>query len=725
MGYPEHPAASSIRPKVLVVDDAHTTRLALLRLLKQNGYDAIGATSGLEALAAVRATPFDAVLLDVVMPEMDGFECLRRLRALFPVSELPIIMVTAEADRDRIVLAFRAGANDYVTKPIDPELTLARIATHIQLRYTLAAYRHSEERYALAARGSNDGLWDWNVQSNQVHYSSRWKEMLGFDDGEISDSPSEWFDRIHRDDQSKFKDRLQSTNCGEPSHLECELRMMHRDGSYRWMLCRGVFVRNGQGVVYRMAGSLTDITEGKVGDPLTGLPNRLLFVDRLERAIERGQRTKAGCFGLLFLDLDNFKLINDSLGHHAGDQLLTTIADRLKACLRPANDLGHTPSPTTLARHAGDEFTILLESLEHPAEAERVAARILQSIASPVILDSLEVFPTVSIGIAIGNENTRSAEDLVREADTAMYQAKSEGRNRYRSFDPKLQHRATQRLTLEKDLRRAIRNNEFLLMYQPIVNMESNRTVGFETLVRWDHPSRGLVSPAEFIPAAEELGLIVPLGWWILQHACQQAAIWQKRFSRRNCRVVSINCAVKQLYQPDFLSRFQGMLRDTGVDPLGINIEVTEGTLMDKPDIVRPVLTGLRSLGIRIGIDDFGTGYSSLAYLHRFPLDMLKIDRSFVSTVSELNESIEIVRTIIDLGRSLKLKVIAEGVETELQRRLLRGLGCNHAQGYLWSPAVPALEATEILRKACMHDAQVPDQPTLAKSDQPCLTYGQ
>lgn len=704
LNYPEHPAASSFRPKLLVVDDAHTTRLALLRLLNQNGYEATGAASGFEALEAIRATEFDTVLLDVVMPEMDGFECLRRIREIFPVGELPVIMVTAEADRDRIVLAFRAGANDYVTKPIDPELTLVRIATHVQLRHTLAAFRYSEERYALAARGSNDGLWDWNVSANQVHYSSRWKAMLGYQDVEIGSSPSEWLDRIHRDDRTVFKNTLQSTDYGEQSHLECELRMMHRDGSYRWMLCRGVFVRNCQGDVYRMAGSLTDITEGKVGDPLTGLPNRLFFVDRLERTIERCQRTNRGCFGLLFLDLDNFKLINDSMGHHAGDQLLVTIAERLKSCLRHSDHLDNGSPQTTLARHAGDEFTILLESLEGPEEAERVAVRILQSIAFPVILDSLEVFPTISIGLAIGNRNTRSAEDLVREADTAMYQAKSEGRNRYRCFDPKLQHRATQRLTLEKDLRRAIRDNEFLLMYQPIVNMESHRTVGFETLVRWEHPTRGLVAPAEFIPAAEELGLIVPLGWWILKNACHQASIWQSRFSRRNCRVVSINCSVKQLYQPDFLHRFQGLLSDTGVDPLGISIELTESTLMDKPDIVRPVLAGLRDLGIRIGIDDFGTGYSSLAYLHRFPLDMLKIDRSFISTMSELNESIEIVRTIIDLGRSLKLKVIAEGVETESQRRLLRSLGCNHAQGYLWSPPVRELDATEFLRKSVMRD---------------------
>lgn len=685
--------------RVLVVDDEHVNREILTRMLQKNGYDPVAVECGTDVLPKLENESFDLILLDVMMPEMDGFECLRQIRERYPISELPVIMVTAEVERDRIVAAFRAGANDYVTKPIDRDITLARIETHTQLRRTLSALRDSEERYALAARGANDGLWDWDLINNKVFYSPRWKSMLGYREEEISSSPDEWSRRMHADDRDKVLQFANPNYSGGDTNLECEIRMIHRDGGYRWMLCRGVYVRNASGKICRMAGSLTDITEGKVGDPLTGLPNRLLFVDRLERAIERYQRCRQAQFAVMFLDLDNFKLINDSLGHQAGDRLLITIAERLENCLRSSDSVCRLENGATVARHAGDEFTILLEDLASPEDVPVIADRILRAISRPVQLDSQEIVPTLSIGWAVADSDVGSAADILREADTAMYQAKSDGRNCSRRFEPGMHHRAKLRLELEKDLRHGLMNNEFFLNYQPIISLDSGRTIGFEALVRWRHPQRGWISPLEFIPTAEEMGLIIPLGWWITEQACTQAAEWGRLFPDQK-PLVTINCTVKQMYQPNCLEQFKEIFERTGVAPQQVCMEVTESTLMDRHELIRPIVVGLRDLGVQIGIDDFGTGYSSLSFLHRFPLDLLKIDRSFVSSMLGSHENREIVRTIIDLGRSLKLRIVAEGVEDELQRSMLWNLGCEMAQGYLWSPPVVAGRAAQFLTSA-------------------------
>ena len=712
---------------MLVVDDERTNREILSRLLLRNGYTVVAVASGSEALQRLASETFDTVLLDVVMPEMDGFECLRRIRQQHSVSELPVVIVTAEADRERIVAAFRAGANDYVTKPIDRDVTLARITAHAQLRQTLRALRASEERYALAAQGSNDGLWDWDVKAKEVYYSPRWKAMLGFENEAFGHLPEEWVDRIHPDDRARFCGAMSGHFDAAVTHLECELRMLHRDGSYRWMLCRGVYVRGDDGRICRMAGSLTDITEGKVGDALTALPNRLLFVDRLERTIERASRLQQGLFAVLFLDLDNFKLINDSFGHQSGDRLLIEVARRLETCIRSSDVVARCESRTTVARHAGDEFTILLESLNTADDADAVADRVIEAFVQPIELDTVRVFPTFSIGLAVGDANTTSAEDLMREADTAMYHAKSLGRNRRCKFEIWMQQRATERLALEHDLRRALQAQEFVLHYQPIVHLQTRVITGFETLVRWQHPEKGLIPPLTFIRAAEDMGLIVPLGWWILEQSCQQAAAWQQQFAAYPLRVISVNCSVTQLYQPDFLERFQHLLRRTGVNPRGLCIEVTESTLMDRPDMIRPILVGLRDLGIQISIDDFGTGYSSLAYLHRFPLDTLKIDRSFVNTLQESAENVEIIRTIINLAHRLGLMVVAEGVETEQQWQTLTEFGATHAQGYLISRPLPASAAARFFQETWTGMSSLPsdvDQDALAAASPVCELSG-
>jgi diguanylate cyclase (GGDEF)-like protein/PAS domain S-box-containing protein len=683
--------------RILVVDDERLNRQMLGRILSRHGYAIVEATCGEEALETIDRVPVDLVLLDLVMPGMGGFECLRRIRKRFSVSDLPVIIVTADQNRQKIIEAFRDGANDYVTKPVDRDVTLARIATHTRLRASLLALRNSEERYALAAQGTNDGLWDWNVTTGEVYYSPRWKSMLGYQDQEIGSSPDEWTQRIHEHDADRFRSAMLEGDHAPDNNLNCELRMVHRDGSYRWMICRGVRVRNASGHVHRMAGSLTDITEGKVGDALTGLPNRILFHDRLQRTVDRWNRDRRNSFAVMFLDLDNFKLINDSLGHQAGDKLLIVIAERLTNCLRGTDILSRCGLEHLVARHAGDEFTILLEDIASPDDVCRVADRILERISAPVRIEGHEITPSMSIGWTDSSQFSGEVDDFLREADTAMYHAKSAGRNRACRFEPSMRHKASRRLELEGELRHAIASQEFFLHYQPFVNMSTGVINGFETLVRWRHPSRGTVFPGEFISICEETGLIVPLGWQVTRMACSQAAVWQASFPNRNTSV-SINVSMKQLAQKDFYEQLIGCIAETGVFTSQVCIEVTESMLMESAEQICPVLQRIRELGIRIAVDDFGTGYSSLACLHRFPLDILKIDRSFVDEIATSRENRQIARTIVDLGRNLAMRVVAEGVENHIQREILIEIGCDVGQGYLWSAPVAHEAATSQLQ---------------------------
>lgn len=693
--------------RVLIVDDELVNRELLSHVLTRNGYKTTKIGNGAEALERIASEPFDLVLLDVIMPGMDGMECLAKIRNEYPMTELPVIMVTGEHDRERLLQAFRAGANDYITKPVDREILLIRAATHTQLRASLIALRYSEERYALAARGSNDGLWDWDILRSEVYYSPRWKAMLGYSDHEIGNSPDEWLSRIHADDLGKFQSTFlppkEAAYCG--LNANCELRMIHRDGTYRWMMCRGVSVCNSVGHTERLAGSLTDVTEGKVGDALTGLPNRLLFLDRLSRVIERYQRQRTSQFAVIFLDLDNFKLVNDSLGHDAGDKLLITLSERLQSSLRGCDSIARQMS-STLARHGGDEFTILLEDLRDINDVELVMHRILTEIRKPIDIDGQTITPSASIGWTTCHDGELVAENLLREADTAMYNAKSRGRNQALQYSPAMQVEAANRLELENELRQALIKREFVLHYQPLIENQSNRIVGFEALVRWQSPTRGMVPPLKFITLAEEIGLIVPLGWQILEMACEQAARWEREFPHYPA-YVNVNFSLKQLYQPNFLDDFKSKIQASGVTPRNICVEVTESILMENPELIIRILGEIRALGMRIAVDDFGTGYSSLAYLHRFPLDVVKIDRSFVTSMLTSPESLQIVKTIIELARSLKLKVTAEGVEREEHYLKLRELGCDFSQGYLWSKPIDNVAATKMLENAADKHSQM------------------
>jgi diguanylate cyclase (GGDEF)-like protein/PAS domain S-box-containing protein len=690
---------NSLPGRLLIVDDNEMNRDMLARRLERKGYVVGVAESAQQLLQRVQQDGADVVLLDIEMPDISGLEALKMLRQVYSPIELPVIMVTAKNQSEDIVKALDLGASDYLTKPVDFPVALARIATQLSLKRAQEALRESEERYALAAQGANDGLWDWNLLTNIVYFSPRWKSMLGYHEGEIGDQPEEWLDRVHDSDRERVKDELAAHREGLTPHLECEQRVLNKDGTFRWMLTRGLAVRDPSGKATRIAGSQTDITEGKVTDPLTGLPNRLLFIDRLGRLIKRAKRRKDRLFAVLFLDLDGFKLINDSLGHLVGDQLLLAVSSRLEKSLRLTDTVARLGETFTMARLGGDEFTVLLDDLKDLGDARVTADRLINVLTSPFLLGGKEVFTSASIGIALSNAAYENPEDMLRDADTAMYRAKSLGKARYEVFDADMRASLVARLQVETDLRHGLEREEFCNFYQPIVALDSGRIVGFEALLRWQHPTRGLIGPEEFIPVAEETGLIRELGWWNLREACRQLSEWKADSDNYANFTMNVNLSAKQFLQPNLVEEIRDLIRELAFSPETLRLEITESTVMLDPLATTKMLRQIKSLGILLAIDDFGTGYSSLSYLHRFPLDTIKIDRSFISGTSDV-VGMEIAQTIMPMAKNLKLDVIAEGVETIEQMALLKKLQCKYAQGYYFSKPLSAAEAAELLAGA-------------------------
>jgi diguanylate cyclase (GGDEF)-like protein/PAS domain S-box-containing protein len=545
------------------------------------------------------------------------------------------------------------------------------------------------ERYALAAAAANDGLWDWDVAGGTIYYSPRFNSMLGYgDDAPLPPVPEAWLARVHPEDREALQRKLDDALAG--AHAEHEHRLLREDGSYVHVLGRWVTLRGPDGAVTRRVGSLSDVTARREAeerlrrdalyDALTGLANRTLLLDRVRRGLARAKRHGQAC-ALLFIDLDRFKLVNDSLGHRAGDELLREAARRIQASVRPED---------TVARLGGDEFNVLLEGVRGPTDATHAAERIQGGIARPFRLGETELFVTASIGIAISSGDQQDPADLIRDADTAMYQAKAEGKARHQLFDKRMHEQVMNALSLEYDLRRALERGELEMRYQPIVRLEGAEIVGFEALVRWRHATRGVLAPGEFIPMAEETGLIVPIGRWVLERACADAQAWLRDFPRDPPLTLSVNLSARQLIEPDLVGTVEDVLRRTGFDPRSLQLEITESVIIQRPDLVSVVLNQLKELGVGVSIDDFGTGYSSLNHLHLFPIDCLKIDRSFVSSMTEVMKQRRIVESIVMLGRNLGIDVVAEGVEREPQREALRGFGCASAQGFLFSEPVDA-----------------------------------
>ena len=638
--------------------------------------------------------------------------CLRSLMTFEPDLDLSLVQRISRSGEisehhcirhDGLELDVELSASP-VTEQDNPgfSLIMRDVTTRTQAVNSLRA---SEERYMLAANGANDGLWDWNLTAGVMYYSSRWKAILGYASDDLSTEPEEWFNRVHPDDHHRLQTALADHLRQKSENFECEHRALHRDGQYRWLLARGIALWDADGVAYRMAGSLTDVSARKnleellrhdaLHDPLTSLANRTLLLEHLWHANERKKRKPELLFGLFFLDFDRFKQVNDSLGHQFGDQLLIEVSHRLEVGLRATDTICRFTGPDTLARIAGDEFVILLEDFQCREDVYKVAQRISQVLSAPYTIENHEITLTASIGLVIPETHYEHPEDIIRDADIAMYRAKQLGGAQVVLFDPEMYTQILARMELETDLRKALDHGEFEVYYQPIYTLVDDCITGFEALVRWNHPKKGLVMPSEFIQSAEEIGVIIPLGYFVLEAACRAMQSWQKQSDAHRDLLVSVNFSPRQILHTGLVENIQAILDRTGFDPHMLWLEVTESTLLARNPTVYQHLSTLRALGIRIEIDDFGTGYSAFSYLHTLPVDGFKIDRSFIGNIQQGGQ--QIIKSLVELGQHLGLTQVAEGVETEQQREFLKGLSCNYAQGFLMSRPMPAAEVEKLL----------------------------
>ncbi|MEO0374463.1 MAG: EAL domain-containing protein [Cyanobacteria bacterium P01_A01_bin.17] len=690
--------ANSTQSLVLIVDDTPTNLEVISVALSDAGYDVAIATSGERALVQVERRLPDLILLDVMMPGIDGFETCNRLKSNPQTADIPVIFMTALADVEHKVKGLELGAVDYITKPFQEQEVLARVRTHLRLRQT-------EERLESILNSLEEVVWSITLEPLQCLYLNPAVERIfGQSPEEFYRRPQLWFDLIHPEDQERVRDSLSSPDPLQDSELE--YRILTAEGMVRWVRIRAQAAPHGDAA--RLDGILHDISDRKQvetkllhsaqHDALTGLRNRSCFIEKVTALMERSPQDSDQQYAVLFIDLDRFKSINDSLGHHNGDLLLTEVARILCEALRPTD---------TIARLGGDEFTVLLEKIHHPGDAIRVTERILSKLAVPICLEEHTIVTSASIGIAVSSAIYQSADELIRDADIAMYQAKRQGKASYQLFKPEMHAEVMHQLELEQDLRLAIERQEFELYYQPILDLDTETLTGFEALVRWHHPERGIVSPAAFIPLAEESGLIEPLGEQILRQACLQMHRWQTEYDNASDITMSVNLSSRQLQSTHFLNMLDAVLAETEVAGAYLALEITESLLLENDQALLKTLHALQERQIQLSLDDFGTGYSSLSYLHRFPIDVLKIDRSFINGMEADSQSYEIVKTITTLAQVLQMTVVAEGVETEQQMSALKALRCNRVQGYFFSKPLPAEHATAWLLRSGKEPAQL------------------
>jgi diguanylate cyclase (GGDEF)-like protein/PAS domain S-box-containing protein len=566
------------------------------------------------------------------------------------------------------------------------------VHTDVSERRTLEAeLRSANERFVLATRATTDGIWDLDCASQTVYYSARWRGILGLPQGEVLGSMEDWFAYVHPSDSERVRSLWKQLETDPRPSFEAEFRCLHQDGSWRWILTRAICQRREDGMLLRVTGSSSDITARKIIDPLTGLHNRTSLILQLQWRIDR-QSEHARNFGLLFLDIDSFKRVNDSLGHLKGDALLVEVAGRLEQTVS-------THPGSIVSRLGGDEFVVLLGDVESEEDVLTYAAALGYLLETPINCHGQEVFISASIGVAFGLRGRYTeATQMLEDADVAMYRAKINGKAQSATFSQEMREKAIARLELEHDLRVALQARQFELYYQPKVRLASGQVKGFEALIRWRHPQRGMISPGLFIQIAEEIGLINEIGRWVASEAIQQLATWRRTGAVTPETTMAVNISTKQFMQSDLRAFLIAKLDEHGIPPECLALEITESIMVGDVEAANVLLGDLAAAGIGLDLDDFGTGYSSLSYLHRFPFRSVKIDQSFVRRMSVDPESVSLVASIIGLAASLNMGVIAEGIETEAQAQTLRDMGCPVGQGYLFSPPRPPGEIENFLK---------------------------
>jgi len=683
----------------------------LCDLLSERGYTPSVHRNPWAARYAARRNVPDLAIIDWHLGQQSAAKLASTLYSSDGRQSCSILALVPQGQPDTLVKILELGVNDFVMLPLDRPLLATRLSlieTRLRelddMRSLQDEIRQEYQRFLIATGGIGDGVWDLDLLTERVHFSDRWKEMLGYGQDEIEDDLESWLSRVHPEDLTRLRAIIDASIAGEVTVIEQRYRIQVKSGEYRWMLTRGEVVKDAESKAIRVVGRQTDVDQedesreavrtSGLQDPLTRLPNRAVLVDRLRHAFARAERDPEQGFAVLFFDLDRFKNVNDSLGHLHGDQLLRMIAERVEKACRPGD---------TVARFGGDEFVILVEDIKDIRGATVAAERIQEEFRVPFDLEGNEVFATISIGIALWNPEYDRAEDLLRDSDTAMYRAKAMGRNSFTVFDDEMHKQVVATLQLENDLRRALARHEFRVFYQPIVAIDDGHVAGFEALVRWQHPERGLLMPGDFILVAEEMGAIIQMDRWVAEEACKQLRIWHQKFRAHSRATMSVNLSTTQLMRPDVVAGIDLILRNSGLYGQSLKLEVTESVLMENAQYASAVLEQLRALNIAISIDDFGTGYSSLAYLRRFEIDTLKIDYSFVSRMLEDEESSEIVRTIITLAKNLGKDTVAEGVQTRSQFEALVELEVNMVQGYFIAPPLPKEVAESLLERTAGH----------------------
>lgn len=714
-------------PRVLVVDDDQLVRDMLARRLDHRGYRTMQAPSGAAALELIDQARVDIVLLDVQMPQMNGFEALQRIRVGRSAGVLPVIMVTGRDRSEDVVEALALGANDYICKPIDLAILLARIDTQLQRTRSERSRREAEERTAAILAGASDGVWDWALATNEMFCSEEWRVRFGCATHGTSLSVSDWFDRIHLDDRARVRSEIDAHVAGLSPHLQVEYRMKDASDTFRWVLTRGLVARDAAGRAVRMAGSFTDISNLRRADVGATLSSQTLLRERLGYCIDTSRRQRDFSYAVLVVELQGLRAINETHGRSVGDRLLAAVAARLEYRVRigwaadRAGGAEATLDPrVTLARLEGDEFAMLVPGVRTDADSIRVAESIHEALAQPFDLAGRRVYLAATIGIVPNAVGYRHPDEVLRDAGVALSRARALGRSRHAVFVPDMRNQAVARQRLESDLRPAIEHGQFRLQYQPIVRVDREAVVGFEALLRWQHPDLGLLAPDEFIALAEDAELMVPVGRWVLGEACRQVSAWRKASLITGAFRMSVNLSAREFQGPAAVESIGEILRDHGVAAEDLEVEITERTAMADDAIASTRVSQLRSLGVSVCLDDFGAGHSSLAYLHRFPVDRLKIDRSFVARLFEsgADDGRPIVRAILAMARDMGIEVVAEGVERVEQLDLLCGLSCALGQGFLFSKPVDAAAATAILRDGLPANAWQVGQPSLPALDE-------